>query len=335
MAGMSWRETDENSVYRVLEEAIEDVATGWSLGTFGALAEFHRQHSDRASISSDVDGWSVVTALGGLRANRHRGVRLLPYEGLSKLETAWTHGVMVCIPNDQAQMNGSKCITELGPDQQSLTTVSADALLFDLGLGVGHVSAAIRTADEALIKILRACAGKKFLDLPHEVVVAIKETQPVRVFRSHLGRIEVTQEIPKSDGKTPFGPHTHILPDLLRLGRAHSANVPVPHGWLPCLSFFPPNSARDAWGEPTAFDRDAHQRFQNLVEAFAPDEIVVAKALAWSSLARDVSPDAVDIPKARAERTALRVALRQWRHLNGESDCWWAWRDSVEPARSG
>ena len=47
-----------------------------------------------------------------------------------------------------------------------------------------------------------------------------------------MGRVEVFQPIPSPDGKSPEGPHTHVLPRLLAHGRLNAATVPVPDGWL-------------------------------------------------------------------------------------------------------
>jgi hypothetical protein len=47
----------------------------------------------------------------------------------------------------------------------------------------------------------------------------ILAANPHRVFISRLGRIEVYQPIPPPSGKSPEGPHTHVLPRLLKSGR--------------------------------------------------------------------------------------------------------------------
>ena len=47
---------------------------------------------------------------------------------------------------------------------------------------------------------------------------------PHRVFCCRMGRVEVYQPIPAPDGKSPEGPHTHVLPRLL----AHGRSMPRP-----------------------------------------------------------------------------------------------------------
>jgi hypothetical protein len=61
-----------------------------------------------------------------------------------------------------------------------------------------------------------------------------RDSDDHRVFLSRVGRAEVYQAIPLPDAKRPDGPHTHVLPKLLRAGRTHSANDPY-SPWLGSL----------------------------------------------------------------------------------------------------
>ncbi len=49
---------------------------------------------------------------------------------------------------------------------------------------------------------------------PIPAMAMILAANPHRVFLSRLGRIEVYQPIPPPSGKSPQGPHTHVLPQL-------------------------------------------------------------------------------------------------------------------------
>jgi hypothetical protein len=53
------------------------------------------------------------------------------------------------------------------------------------------------------------------------------------------GRIEVDAAIPPPDGVSPDGPHTHVLPRLLRLGRVLGPRLELPPGWAPAACFHP------------------------------------------------------------------------------------------------
>ncbi|MEK9753157.1 MAG: hypothetical protein VW338_08115 [Rhodospirillaceae bacterium] len=323
MTAKQWREQDPDDIAAALAAAAGDAATGWSLGTFGALAEFHRGPADAAEVSSDGGGWRVATVAGLLQVERHAEARLLPYEMLSKLPTAWSQSVLICLPQAAADIGGAAGLSEVG--------VEAGGTLFDIGLGVSYLKPCVRTADSALKRLLRRHAGTPFLALPHDAVAAIKHAQPARIFISALGRIEVTAEIPAQGGSTPLGPHTHLMPELLAKKRGQSANISVPRGWVSALAFYPPNPARDILGELKSFDGAAHARFQDLIARFAPAKTTAAKRLALDALAAGRGPDAAALPKSRAERTALRVALRQFYHTHGETSAWRRWTEACDP----
>jgi hypothetical protein len=323
MAAMQWRDQDPAAVAAEIDTAVRDAATGWSLGTFGALAEFHRGESEAAEIAADGLGWRVATKAGAIQVTRNAKARLLPYEMLSKLPTAWSQGVLVCLPAKAADIEGSAGVGEVGRE--------AGGTLFDIGLGVKHLKPCIRTEDKALKRLLRRHAGTPFVELPHDAMAAIKAAQPARVFISALGRIEVTAEIPAHDGSTPLGPHTHVMPALLAKKRGQSANIPVPRGWVTVIAFYPPNPLRDAMGELKSFDAARHDEFQALFRRFAPSNIAAAKRLALDALAAGKAPDESKLPRSRAERTALRVALRQFRQTTGATPNWRRWTEACDP----
>lgn len=319
-----------DDVFDILLRHLDDPATGWSIGTFGAIAEFHRDAGEAARISLEADRGRVVTARGAIEIRRHAAARLVPYETVSAIPTAWSQGVMVCLPADAADRAGPKGVALLGPDTEPLLTADEEAL-FDLGVGFRHIEACVRTADASLIAALNAAAGKSFMDLPAATVQAVKDANPVRVFRSRMGRIEVAQAIPESGGETPMGPHTHVLPDLLGRGREQAANIPVPDGWVIAVAFYPAHPVRDADGSLKTFDRAAFEGFQQLIDDHAPEELAAAKRDARRLLDADAPAEPGLAPASRHARTAFRVALRQWEHVNGQTPASTAWRRLCDP----
>jgi len=324
--------TTPPSSFDQLCQFLDDPQTGWSLGTFGAIAEFNRKASEDAPLTRDQSTVGIVTSRGAIRIKRHPATRILPYEILSKLPNAWSQGVMICLPLSDAAMAGNALITDIGTDDDALT-VNDGARFFDLGLGVSHVDFCIRTDDPALVRVLERYSGLAFSDVGETVISAIREVCPVRVFRSQLGRIEVYQRIPPdtSDSRTPVGPHTHVIAELLAHGRTHAANVPVPDGWLPCLAAYPPNLIRTGDGDLQSFDQEAFDRFQDLINRFSPAELSGIKQQVFDAINTGKMPDAVASPTTRAERTALRVTLRQYHQLHGASDILKRWKAVYEP----
>ena len=115
---------------------------------------------------------------------------------------------------------------------------------------------------------------------------------PHRVFCCRMGRVEVYQPIPAPDGKSPEGPHTHVLPRLLAHGRLNAATVPVPEGWLAGMSLFPAHPLLRADGPPTAFDAARYHAFQSLMEQFGDPALVAGKQAAFATQPR--SPTATN-----------------------------------------
>ena len=246
-------------------------SSSWSVGEMGVLAEFHHHGPTRVA-----DEHTVRTNGGALRIHPHAGVHLLAYETPSANPRLWNHGVAFCLPDRDAGMAGRLRVTEIGPDREAIDETDRADLLFDLGLGMRTVDFMVRTADASLINVLRAAAGGAWLG-DSALNAAIVAASPTRVVASRLARVEITNPIPPPSGASPDGPHTHLLPDLLRHHRVHDANIPVPHGMLPCLTLYPEHPARDAEGRERAFDASAHRDYQALLGVHGDPDYVAAK----------------------------------------------------------
>ena len=55
------------------------------------------------------------------------------------------------------------------------------------------------------------------------------------------------------------------------------SNIPVPAGFLPCLTLYPAHPARDAEGRERRFDARMHAAYQSLLECYGDPEYVAAK----------------------------------------------------------
>jgi hypothetical protein len=139
----------------------------------------------------------------------------------------------------------------------------------------------------------------------------ILAASPHRVFLSRIGRVEVYQPIPAASGKSPDGPHTHVLPKLLKSRRTHPATEPIPAGWVPCAHLYPAHPAKDAFGVAIPFVSDRHQAFQSLIDAWGDPEIAALKNRVISSIDDNREPSPADALLGRNGRTAIRVTLRQ------------------------
>ena len=207
-------------------------------------------------------------------------------------------------------------------------------MLFDLGLGTAQVDVCVRTADPETLAHLRAGLGRSLFAPDNPLMQVMPRLSPHRVFICRFARLEVYQRIPGHGETPPEGPHTHVLPDLLRHQRTHPATAPIPDGWVPCLSLYPANPIYDALGHPRPFDRAAYKAFQTLLRGFGDPALVRLKETVTEAVLADQAPNGFALPASRAERAAVRVALRQLAHTDGHRPMLAAWRqafDRLEP----
>jgi hypothetical protein len=308
--------------------SLQDPAASWSVGTFGALAEFARA----ADEACEIDDLTVVTGRGGIRVARAPEVRALAYEALSALPGQWHHGVFFCLRRAIAEAAPRRAITELGPDRDAIRAEDRDAILFDLGLGAASFFFCVRTRDAALLAELRRAAGTRLLDPPRGVARLIVEASPHRVAVTRLARVEVYQPIARENDRTPSGPHTHLIPSLLRPALTHSANVAVPAGWVPVLALYPVHPAKDEAGKPKPFEPGAHAAFQALFARYGDPAARAAKAALLAAIERGLPPTPRRLPASRTARAASRIALRQLRLAGAESPALEEWERALERA---
>lgn len=309
----------------VLQDEMNDIDAGWNMGSFGAIAEFHHVAGDPPAPIATV--LAQATSRGAIRIDTLDGVRPVAYETLSPKPHRWSQTVSLCLPENEALMNRRDVLTALGPDTRAIRPEDRDADLFDMGLAQPQVDFCIRTSDPALIEVLRAQEGRSLFDHDNPAMGAILKAHPHRVALTRLGRVEVYQMIggPDTGGISPEGPHTHVLPKLLRANRTHSANAPIPKGWVPCCGLHPKSPVSGRLGEDRAFDGEAFEQFQTLLESWGPEDYAEQKRGVWSALKAGRTPEHWAEPDTRTARVGLRNAIRQWRRQKGDSDLAAAW----------
>jgi hypothetical protein len=227
-------------------------------------------------------------------------------------------------------MHRRTVVTECGPDHEALRSDDRMAVLFDLGLGTAQVDVCVRSANPAALAQLRAGCGRPLFAPENPLASAMPRLSPHRVFVCRFARLEVYQRIPGRDERPPEGPHTHVLPALLRHQRTHPATAPIPKGWVPCLSLHPANPVRDVLGRSRPFDRAAHSAFQALWHAFGAPALVRLKEAVTEAVQTDKGPDGFVLPETRAARATVRVALRQLAYTDGDRPILRAWRQAFD-----
>jgi len=317
-------------ISKLLTEQILNAGTQWSLGTFGAVAEFSRDPDEPTKLTTSEKEIAAVTERGGVAIRLVEELRPLASENITKL--SWNHRVALCLPRSVCEMNRRAVLTELGPDGGALRIEDRGNVLFDLGLDALQTDLCIRFADKAIVAKLREHIGRSVFEPDNPAMGIILSASPHRVFISRAGRIEVYQTIPSASGKSPDGPHTHVLPKLLRSRRTHPATEPIPDGWIPCAHLYPPHPAHDGLGKSRPFDTTSHDSFQRMIEAFGHPESLAIKRRVMDAVNAGQPPSTT--AQTRHGRTSIRIALRQMKAAGHASAVLPIWLASFDQAGS-
>jgi hypothetical protein len=316
---------------KLIAKHIADPDTQWSLGTFGGIAEFARDRDEDVAIDLGDRSLSAVTSRGGIRISPSQA--MTPFASESIARVGWAHRVSLCLPEQECAMNRRRMFTEVGPDDAPLRTSDHGAILFDLGLDVKQADLCVRVDDPAVVAELRKCVGQNVFDPANPAMRIILAANPHRVFVSRIGRAEVYQPIPSANGKSPDGPHTHVLPKLLQHRRTHAATEPVPDGFVPCAHLYPQHPIKDAFGREKPFDDASHHAFQELLEKFGAPEAAALKARVTALVEAGQGPEHVVGTADRLSRMTIRVALRQLKakgHASAALGAWLALHERAE-----
>ena len=308
MAATARVECHREAVAALLQASLADPGTAWSLGTFGAIAEFMRDPDEPVMPLPDAR-LGLATARGAIALAVLPELRPLAYE--TAFASGWNHAVALCLPDDACAMGRRTVVTELGPDAAAARGEDRAAVLFDLGLGLAAVDACVRTRDPAALACLRAGVGRPLFDRANPVGPQLVAMSPHRVFTARFGRIEVFTEIPGPGGTRPEGPHTHVLPKLLKGGRTHAATTPIPAGLVPCAAIHPPHPYKDMMGARIPFEPDRLAAFQTLLERWADPDWLAIKRGGTQGPGGTISP--------KHAHSARRAAELQAHHLHGAS----------------
>jgi hypothetical protein len=320
----------QESLLEFFDNQLKSPETAWSVGSFGAIAEFMRDPDEPVTFHRNGTARSAVTARGGILVSAKPGSRLVASE--SPTAEAWNHRVAVCLPHQLCSMSGRRVLTEIGPDAGALRPEDQTGILFDLGFGLLQVDAFVRTTDPSIAFALRRHVGKSVFASDSGAMGVILEASPHRVFVSSVGRVEVFQPIPPPDGKSPEGPHTHVLPKLIAHGRTHPATEPLPDNWVPCAHCYPPHPARDSQGRGHPFNASRHFAFQAMLERYGDVERLALKKQLISSVMAGDEPFAITLNGDRFRRATARVTLRQLQASGARSATLAAWLATYDRA---
>jgi hypothetical protein len=326
--------TPPRDLHDVLRAHLDDRASSWSIGGYGAIAEFHWLPADHPG--DRCDDLRAITDAGALSLELRDDVVPYPYLGVSRHPDRWLQGIALCLPWRRARRGARAVLTELGSDANALRGQDRDAVLFDLGLALPHVDACVRSASPALLHALRAGCGRSLLESGNTVMAAIREANPHRVFLSQLGRVEVYQPIGRAGHHppTPLGPHTHVLPRLLAAQRANAEDNDAPAYHRACAYLYPKHPLVDNLGKRKAYDRDAHAHFTALMERWGDPRFLAERRRTMRAIRAGEDARRYQAPTDSKGRYALRIAIRELAQQMGDTDIIQAWRSRFDRVRA-
>jgi len=200
---------------------LAEAANGWSVGTWGAIGEFQYDEGE-PDLVVDAEALSVSSRRGALRVGDLADVTAFALID----DNGRTREIAFC----SARPASGRSVIH-----------AVDAVTFDLGIGVPHIDMLVRLReDDAETRhALDAGVGKPLLTMDNPAGPAIGKASPTRIFASAFATLEVHQPIPPPGGRSPVGPHSHLLPHHLKEGRVHAPNSPLPAGLYCGLSLYP------------------------------------------------------------------------------------------------
>lgn len=302
----------------ILDHWLRDEITGWSMGSFGAISEFIRWPGDEPAIKADRGlGW--FTERGGIRFDRIDGLTALAWDMPSTKSDRFFRHVEFLLPEDDARVPQCRGLTEIGVDHDAIRPEDRDMVIFDCGLEQRNVRFCIRSRDPELVAELRANQGRSYFDPANTASPMIFRRHPHRISLTAAGRVEVYQRIggPDTDWKSPDGPHTHLLPKLLAARRTHSANAPIPDGFLPVASLHPASPFSHLDGTERPICKATSRHYTLLMDAHrAPDATALRASLDAGAKHDSAGPviDADELPEGSIppQERHLRHTARVW-----------------------
>ncbi len=215
----------------------------WALGCYGATAEFLCPHDEPCDVSVTGETITAVSNRGALQLTIGKHVRALRLRAHRTRRD--NRAIFLVVVRARATLPVAATLTPLGRDEGAIRPERRNDLLFDLGLGRGDLRFCVRASTTELRDKLNQASGLPLLDVLQTAGAMMVKHSPARVVESPLGRAEIYTSIPPPGGKSPDGPHTHLLPGHLASGRATQPGIDLPPVYALGATFYPCARSRD------------------------------------------------------------------------------------------
>ena len=228
---------DTEEIRTFVVSTLRDKAGTWVMGVVGAVAEFAARPDAQVVVETDESEVCATTSGGSLRFVIDDAVRALTFDPPGTPPDR--QRIVLAVKRERGRLPVTEAVADLGPDAGAVMPGDRGQRLFDLGLGRKEARFCTRCAPGAALEAMVAATGRSLFDAMPMLGPALLAQSPTRVVDSALGRIEVSTPIPPPGGRSPAGPHTHLLPDHLATGRAMPTGMDLPRAYLPGAIFYP------------------------------------------------------------------------------------------------
>jgi predicted Fe-S protein YdhL (DUF1289 family) len=228
---LPWTTDDIRAFVR---RTLESGAGAWVMGVVGAVAEVVPPAGGRMEVQVAGDRVTGRTGRGAIALRIDDHVRALAIDPPGTPAGR----VVLAVTRERGRLPVARGLADLGADAEALLPGDAGRLV-DLGLGRKEARFCVRVPEGPALEALRAAEGLPVAAHLPRTAPALLAASPTRVVETALGRAEVRGPIPPRGGRSPAGPHTHLLPDDLAAGRAMPAGLDLPPAYLPGAIFHP------------------------------------------------------------------------------------------------
>lgn len=216
-----------------VESRFTEVQGTFVAGVHGAVAEVLRAPGEAFEARRAGATLTLRTARAALRleAPPHLAAFEMTRAGAAPL-------IALAVPAGRVGPEGPRALTALGPDTEALLARDGGGMRFDLGLGRRAARFSIRCSAGLASRVADHC-GAPWPECLARIGGAVLAESPVRVVEAPCLRAEVDAPIPPPEGRSPEGPHTHLLPEVLAQGLDAPPGLALPKGYILSLLFYP------------------------------------------------------------------------------------------------
>jgi hypothetical protein len=202
----------DSSLKEVILSSASNPRAAWAIVRNGAVAEFSIAADDRVSHYFDSKTNVVVadTQKARLKLTLDDSIKPIVAETAAYRCSPWSQSVYLCIPEQDAYMSYRKTLTHVGSRCED-----QNGELWDIGIGNDSLDFCIVVQDAQLQQVLKKKEGTCIID-DTEYLKEIVRFSPARLVMTKFASILVRQRIPIQGENDVKGPHTHLLPHIIR-----------------------------------------------------------------------------------------------------------------------